>query len=133
MSGLRHKLKEVRGLGSAKSGTSHFWWQRVTAVALVPLSLWFMTSLVSALLSPNVIRVAEWFASPVHTILMLLMTAALFVHAKLGVQVVIEDYVHTPVVKYLLLLANTFICFIFAAICILAALKLHFLDVGAGM
>lgn len=131
-SDLRTKLARVRGLGAAHHGVGHWWLQRVTAVALIPLSLWFVYALVSALLTPDVARVAQWFSSPVHTLLTVLLIAATFVHAKLGTQVVIEDYVHGPVMKYTLLLLNTFLCFLFAAVCVLAVLKLHFLDVAAG-
>jgi len=129
---LRTRLSKVRGLGAARSGVGHWWLQRVTAVALVPLTLWFLVSLFVVLLTPNVVVVAEWFASPLHALLMVLLFIAAFFHAKLGVQVVIEDYVHGPMAKYTLLLANVFICFTCAAIGILAVLKLHFLDVVAG-
>jgi succinate dehydrogenase / fumarate reductase membrane anchor subunit len=129
---LRTKLGRVRGLGAAHHGVHHWWLQRVTALALIPLLLWFVTSLLDALLSPNVAKVAEWFSSPVNTILMMLLTVAMFTHGKLGVQVIIEDYIHSPVMKYTLLLLNTFVCFGLAALCILAVLKLHMLDVVAG-
>ncbi len=129
-SNLRSELSRVKGLGASRHAVGHWWLQRVTALALVPLSLWFLSSLITALWSPDVLHIAEWFASPLHTILMTLLVVAAFWHAKLGVQVVIEDYVHGPVKKYTLLLLNSFICWIFAAICILAALKLHMLDVG---
>jgi len=132
-SNLRTELAKVKGLGASRHAVGHWWLQRVTAVALIPLSLWFLVSLLTALLSPNVVKVAQWFSSPVHTILMALLLVATFIHAKLGVQVVIEDYVHKPFAKYFLLLANTFICFGFATVCILAVLKLHFLDVGASL
>ena len=130
---LRSRLSRVKGLGSAGHGTHHWWMQRVTAVAMVPLSLWFVASLVTGLLSPNVIKVAEWFASPVNTIMMVMMIGALFTHAKLGAQVIIEDYVKCPVSKYSLLLANTFVCYAFASLSILAVLKLHFLDVASAI
>jgi succinate dehydrogenase / fumarate reductase membrane anchor subunit len=130
---MRSRLGRVKGLGSAHHGVSHWWLQRVTAVALAPLTIWFVISLVSALLSPNVIKVAEWFASPFNSIVMIMLLFATFIHARLGVQVVIEDYVKSPVSKYTLLLANSFICFAFAGMSILAVLKLHFLDVAASM
>lgn len=132
-SDLRTQLNKAKGLGAAHHGVSHWWLQRVTAVALIPLTLWFMYSLVTAMLTTDVTLVAGWFASPVNAVVMVMMLIALFVHAKLGVQVVIEDYVHTPLMKYALLLANIFICFAFAAISILAVLKLHFLDIAATM
>jgi len=130
---LRSRLKRVKGLGAAHHGVSHWWLQRVTAVAMIPLTLWFITALLTAMLSSNVIKVAEWFASPVHTLLMIMLLGATFAHAKLGVQVVIEDYVHKPIPKFLLLLANVFVCLLFAGITILAVLKLHFLDITAGV
>ena len=130
---LQTKLKRVKGLGSAHHGVQHWWLQRVTAIALVPLSLWFTASLVTVMLSPNVVKVATWFASPVNAIAMVMLLIAMFMHAKLGVQVVIEDYIKCPVKKYSLLLANMFICFAFAALSILAVLKLHFLDAGSAV
>ena len=131
-SSLRTGLARIRGLGAAHSGVSHWWWQRLTALALIPLSIWFITSLVTALLLPDVLKVSQWFSSPVNAVLMVSMLIALFLHAKLGVQVIIEDYVHQPVAKYVLLLLNTFICFAFAVVCILAVLKLHMLDISSG-
>lgn len=128
---LRSRLSKVKGLGSAHHGVSHWWLQRLTALALVPLSLWFITSLVTAMLSPSFIEVAAWFASPFNTVVMVLMIVALFTHAKLGMQVVIEDYVHGPMAKYTLLLANTFFCYACGAVGVVAVLKLHFLDVVA--
>lgn len=126
---LRSKLSRAKGLGSAHHGVSHWWLQRVTAVALIPLSIWFMYSLVTLLLQPDVIKVAEWLASPVNALVMVLLLIATFIHAKLGVQVVIEDYVHGPVMKYTLLLALLLACFALTTAGIIAVLKLHFLDI----
>ena len=130
---FRSRLKRVKGLGAAHHGVSHWWLQRVTAVAMIPLSLWFICALMGGLSSPNVIKVAEWFASPVNTILMIMFLGAVFAHAKLGIQVVIEDYIKCEAVKFTSLFANTFICFIFAGVSILAVLKLHFLDIASTM
>ena len=130
---FRSRLKRVKGLGSSHHGVSHWWLQRVTAVAMIPLSLWFMCSLVTALLSPNVIKVAEWFSSPVNTIMMILLIGTIFAHAKLGIQVVIEDYIKGHALKFMLLLANAFICFTFAGISVLAVLKLHLLDIVSSL
>ena len=128
---LRTRLKRVKGLGSSHHGVSHWWLQRVTAVAMIPLTLWFVWSLITVLSSPNVVRIAEWFASPVHSLLMILLLGSMFAHAKLGIQVVIEDYVKGEGCKFTLLLANAFICFIFAGVSVLAVLKLHFLDIAS--
>lgn len=129
---LRSKLAKAKGWGSAKDGVSHWWIQRVTAVALVPLTLWFMYSLFTAMLYSSPSDVAQWFSSPVHSIVMVLMLVAAFWHAKLGLQVVIEDYVHVPCCKYTLLLGNTFLCFVCGALSVLAVLRLHFLDIASG-
>lgn len=128
---FRSKLKTVKGLGSAKSGVGHWWLQRVTAVTMIPLSLWFLSSIISVMLSPDVIVVAKWFSSPINALLTILLLSAMFFHAKLGLQVVIEDYVKSPFAKYSLLLGNSFFCFAGAAFTIIAVLKLHFLDIAA--
>ncbi len=130
---MRSRLGRVKGLGSAHHGVGHWWQQRVTAVALIPLSLWFVVSLINALLTPNPVHVAEWFSSPFNSMFMIMLLGVTFVHAKLGAQVVIEDYVKCEFSKYSLLLLNTFICYAFAGISILAVLKLHFLDVATSM
>ncbi len=127
---LRSKLGRVRGLGSAKHGVMHWWLQRVTAIAMIPLFIWFTTVVLSVLVSPDVIDVARWFSSPVNSLFMVLLTLVMFFHAKLGLQVVIEDYIHSPYSKYTLLLANIFFCFGGAAICIMSILKLHFLNIA---
>ncbi|MDX1975676.1 MAG: succinate dehydrogenase, hydrophobic membrane anchor protein [Rickettsiales bacterium] len=132
-SDLRSDMSKARGLGSAHHGVSHWWWQRVTALALIPLSVWFVYSLVTVVLSPSVTTTAQWFASPINSIVMVLMLLATFIHAKLGLQVVIEDYVKSPFNKYALLLLNLFICVVFASVSILAVLKLHFLYVSVTM
>ena len=132
-SNLTTKLGRVRGLGAAGHGVGHWWLQRVTAVALVPLSLWFVSSLVRLVQTPNVVHVAEWLSSPVNALLMLLLIVSTFIHAKLGLQVIIEDYVKSPACKYGLLLANTFICFLFAGISILAIIRLHVLDIATSL
>lgn len=131
-SDFRSKISKARGLGSAKHGVSHWWLQRVTAVALIPLCLWFMTAVISVMVSPNVFLVAIWFSSPINAILLALMLVALFFHAKLGLQVVIEDYIKCPYTKYFMLLSNTFFCFAVAIACIIAVLKLHFLNIASG-
>ena len=131
-SDLRSKMAKVKGLGSAHHGVSHWWWQRVTALAMVPLTLWFMGSLVSAMLSPDVIKVAEWFASPFNTAMMVLLIVAAFWHAKLGLQVVIEDYVHGTWSKYAMLLGNVFLCVVLGLVSVLAVLKMHLLDILSG-
>lgn len=129
-SNFSSKLGKVRGLGSAKHGVSHWWLQRLTAVAMIPLCLWFISAIISVLISPDVMTVAKWFSSSVNAISLVLFLIALFFHAKLGLQVVIEDYIKCPYTKYSLLFANIFFCFGGVAICIIAVLKLHFLNLA---
>jgi succinate dehydrogenase / fumarate reductase membrane anchor subunit len=95
-------------------------------VALVPLTVWFVYSLMTIVVAPAGTAVTQWFANPCNAVLLCLMLVAMFWHAKLGFQVVVEDYVKRPFAKYLLLLANNFVAFSFAAVSILAVLKLHF-------
>ena len=90
----RTPLGRVRGLGSAKQGTEHFWAQRVTAVALVPLALWLVGSL-AAYAGADHAAAKAWLAEPFPAIVMILLVATGFHHAQLGLQVVIEDYVAT--------------------------------------
>ena len=91
---LRTPLGRVKGLGSAKEGVHHWWQQRVSAVALVPLSLWFIFSLLS-MVGADHNAVVEWLRLPYVAVLMILFVFSLFYHAQLGVQVVIEDYIHS--------------------------------------
>ena len=91
---LRSPLARVRGLGSAKEGVTHWWAQRMTAVALVPLVIWFVAS-VCAMAGADYVTVRAWIATPLVSILLILLTVAVFHHAQLGLQVVLEDYVHT--------------------------------------
>ena len=95
---MRTQLSEVRGLGSAKTGTGHFWMQRLTALALIPLTLWFVASLAS-MGSADYADAVAWVKSPLTSILLLALIAATFHHMQLGLQVIIEDYVHAEGLK----------------------------------
>lgn len=90
---LRSPLGRVLGLGSAKSGFHHWWGQRLSAAALAPLGLWFAFSL-AGLPGMDYGTVAAWIAAPLHAILLILLLLTLLYHSSLGLQVVIEDYVH---------------------------------------
>ena len=94
----RSPLAKVRGLGSAKAGTSHWWMQRVTAVALIPLSFWLIIFLNLSLNAPYQ-EMVEWLASPLNTLGMVAWVLAVFYHAALGLQVVIEDYIAAEGIK----------------------------------
>ena len=94
----RTPLGRVRRLGSAKEGTEHFWAQRVTAIALVPLALWFVGSL-AAYTGADHATAKAWLAEPFTAVVMVLLVVTGFHHAQLGLQVVIEDYVSTEWVR----------------------------------
>ena len=123
MKSLRSPLGRVRGLGSAKDGTTHWWAQRVTAVALVPLTLWFVAVTV-AMVGKAPGDVAAWVADPLHATLLIALLVALFHHAQLGLQVVIEDYVHAEGAKLVLLFAVKGACWVLASIGIVSILKI---------
>ena len=119
---LQTPLARARGLGSAKEGSHHWWAQRLTAIALVPLSLWFIYSLV-CIGSMDYNTAVEWLQSPVTSVLMILFVVALFYHAQLGIQVVVEDYVRCEVLKISCIILTSFLM-LFAGISgVLAILK----------
>jgi succinate dehydrogenase / fumarate reductase membrane anchor subunit len=120
---LRSDLGRVRGLGSAKEGVQHWWIQRVTAVALIPLSLWFIACVVF-LLDVDRATAVDWLGSPVTLGLMSLFLIALVYHAVLGLQVVIEDYVHSHAAKITLVLLVQFAGVALAAAGIIAMLMI---------
>jgi succinate dehydrogenase / fumarate reductase, membrane anchor subunit len=122
---MRSHLGNVRGLGSAKDGTGHFWMQRVTAIALLPLTLWF----VAALASMGAVSYAEamaWVQSPVTAVLLLALIAATFHHLQLGMQVVIEDYVHGEGMKIASLIIVKLGCVLLGLAAAFAVLKVAF-------
>ncbi|MGP0095081.1 MAG: succinate dehydrogenase, hydrophobic membrane anchor protein [Xanthobacteraceae bacterium] len=122
---LRTSLSRVRYLGSAHAGTQHFWRQRVTAVALLPLTIAFII-IVTSLLGRNHAAVVQVIGSPPVAILMLLFIVASTYHMWLGMQVVIEDYVHDDLRKFLMVMLNGFFSFAVALGSIFAILKLSF-------
>ena len=90
---LQSPMKKVLGLGSARQGSGHWWAQRLTAIALVPLTIWFAISLLG-MQHGDYASVVAWIADPLHVILLILLVITLVYHSSLGLQVVIEDYVH---------------------------------------
>lgn len=124
------KLRKAKGLGAAGHGVEHWWVQRVTAVALIPLTIWFVVSLIGAVMFPTPEMVAAWLVSPFNAIALALFVVALFAHAVLGLQVVIEDYIHCEYAKYFMLVSIKFIAYIFAGACLLSIMRLHFIDTG---
>lgn len=122
---MRTPLGRVLGLGSAREGTEHFWRQRLTAVANIPLVIFLVWLLVSLNGEPHA-AVAATLSSPLVAIGLLLAVTSVLVHMRLGMQVVIEDYVHSEGGKILLLMLNTFFTIAVGFICVFAILKLGF-------
>jgi succinate dehydrogenase / fumarate reductase membrane anchor subunit len=121
---MRSPLARAMGFGSAKDGVEHWWMERVSAVALVPLTLWFVASII-AHTGNDYATFIVWLRTPLASILMILLLIALFYHTALGLQVVIEDYVHSGV-KFAALVAVRLGCFALAATGIVAALRIAF-------
>ena len=120
--GLMTPLARVLGTGSAKEGTGHWWWQRLTAIALVPLGLWFVVSLLTLVGSDHGAAV-QWLRSPLQAALMVLFVAVAFWHAILGLQVVVEDYVHAEGTKFAVLIAIKLIIALCTVVAILLILR----------
>lgn len=100
---FRTPLGRVRGLGSAKDGTGHWWMQRLTALALVPITVWFVVSVIG-MAGASYAEFSAWLANPLVAGLFLILIAATFYHAVLGLQVVVEDYLHNEGMKIATLL-----------------------------
>jgi len=120
---MRTPLARARGLGSAKHGVGHWWIERVTATALIPLSLWFVW-LVLRLPRLDFDAAHALVANPINAGLLILFTAVSFWHGALGLQVVIEDYVHTRWVELALLVLVKFLAVLGALACALAVLRI---------
>ncbi|MFO1150344.1 MAG: succinate dehydrogenase, hydrophobic membrane anchor protein [Alsobacter sp.] len=122
---LETPLKRVRGLGSARSGTDHFWRQRLTAVALVPLTLAFLIIVLRTQGHDHASTVVA-LSHPLPAILLLLFIGAGIMHMRIGMQVIIEDYVHEEGPKIALLMLNTFFAIGLGLACAFAILKMSF-------
>jgi len=122
---FRSDLGRVRGLGSAKEGVRHWWMQRLSAIALVPLTIWFVASLICHT-GAGYDAVSAWLASPVIFGLMLLLVTATFYHAALGLQVIIEDYVHREGAKIAALLLMKSACAVLALAAVVSLLVIAF-------
>jgi succinate dehydrogenase / fumarate reductase, membrane anchor subunit len=124
-SSMRTPLGRVRGLGSAKSGTGHFWLQRVTAVANVFLAVGFIAIVLTLVGAPYQVAMGV-LSHPLVAILMLLFLVSGLIHMRLGMQVIIEDYVHGEAVKLAALIGNTFFTIAVGVACAYALLKISF-------
>jgi len=122
---FRTPVKQARGLGSAGSGVRHWWMQRVTAIALIPLGIWFATSLIG-LLNADYATAAAWLAQPFNAVMTSLLLLAMFYHSWLGVQVVVEDYVHGEAVKIASLIVIKFAHVVLAAFGVFVVLRVAF-------
>jgi succinate dehydrogenase / fumarate reductase membrane anchor subunit len=122
---LRTPLGRVRGLGSARNGTEEFWLQRMTAIASVPLTIAGLF-LVISLTGRSYPAVKQILGSPLVAVLMILFILANVVHMKIGIQVVVEDYVYRKNQKFTLLILNTFFAWAIGLACVFAILKISF-------
>jgi succinate dehydrogenase / fumarate reductase membrane anchor subunit len=122
---MKSPLGRAIGLGSAKEGVDHWWWQRVSSIALVPLALWFVISVIG-LAGADLDTVVTWLDNPVAAVLFILLIVATFYHGALGLQVVIEDYVGYETAKFAALSVMKLAAFLLAALGIFCVLKLAF-------
>jgi succinate dehydrogenase / fumarate reductase membrane anchor subunit len=120
---LRSPLSRARGLGSARTGSHHWWAQRLTAIALAPLTLWFIFAVIH-LSGATHQAVIEWLSAPLTLGLMIALIAATFHHLQLGLQVVIEDYVHDDRIRLASVLSIKALSVIMALVCIVSVLKI---------
>ncbi len=124
---LRSPLSQVLGSGSAKDGTEHWWGQRVSAVGLAILGLWFVLSIL--LLSDTGFKhadVIDWVGRTPNSVMLILLGLTLAYHSTLGMQVILEDYVHGPFLKVVTLILNKFIHVVIAMTTVFAVLKIAF-------
>ncbi len=122
---MRSPLGRVRGLGSAREGVGHWWAQRMTSLALVPLALWFVAALVT-LTGADHATAREWIAAPVPASLLVLLIVAAFYHGALGLQVIVEDYVHHEGAKVAALIAVNGLSLVLGLTGVLAVLTVLF-------
>jgi len=125
MKSLRSPLGRVVGLGSAGDGVHHWWMQRLTSIALVPLTIWFVVSILS-LKTLDHVTVIAWMAQSWTAVLLILLVLVATWHSQLGVRVVVEDYVHSTGTKTLTLVTVTFAHTLLAAAGVFAILKVAF-------
>lgn len=123
MAVMRSQLGRARGLGAAKTGAGHWWAERVTALALVPLTLWFICSAVR-LVGASHDAVLAWLANPFVIVGLIALLIATFHHMQIGLQAVVDDYVPVESARLALLLLIKAVCFVFALAGIIAVLKM---------
>ena len=121
----RTPLSRVRGLGSAQSGSHHWWMQRVTAVALIPLSF-FVVSLFDLMFNAPYAQTVTWLATPLHSTLIIAWLLSVFYHSALGLQVVIEDYIAAEGTKIIAIWSVNLVFFLLALAGVIAVLRIIF-------
>ena len=126
---LTSSLSRARGLGSAKDGVHHWWLQRLTSLLLIPLAIWFMVSLVTTLNGANRVEVAAWLENPMVAVMLAGLLVAGLWHGKLGIQVVIEDYIHAEGTKLIAVLINSLAFWAMGIMSLFAVIKLHFFGI----
>jgi len=122
---MRSQLGRARGMGSAKSGTHHWWAERVTAIALIPLVIWFVFAVIHLAGQPQTVA-QHWVAHPVNTVLLLALVAMTFHHMQLGLQVVMEDYIHAQQWQAIAILLNKAIALFLGLLCAVSILRMAF-------
>ena len=120
---MRSPLGRARGLGSARAGVAHWWAQRITSIALIPLTLWFLCAMIR-MIGATRDDVAFWMAGPLPIVLMIALVIATFYHLQLGLQVVIEDYVTNDALRVGSILLVKGLSLLLALACIVSVLKL---------
>ena len=122
---MRSYLSRARGMGAAGSGIHHWWAERVTAIALVPLTIWFIYAVLHLLGAPQV-AVHRFVANPVNTVLLLAMVTMTFHHMQLGLQVVMEDYIDSQKWQAIAILLNKALALILGLLCAVSILRMAF-------
>ena len=122
---MRSPLSRARGLGSAKSGTDHWWAQRLTALGLVPLVIWFVVSMILVIGADHAAAV-DFISSPINAVLLILLIVATFHHGQLGLQVVIEDYIHAKWLEVGLIIAIKGVAIVLGVASVYAVIAIAF-------
>lgn len=120
---LELPLAKVKGMGASGEGSHHWWRQRLSALVLIPLTLWFLFSIVDQL-GQSHLAVQEWIADPFTAFCLILYSIFMFYHAQLGLQVVIEDYVHNRGIRLALLLFSKVVLLLFGILAVFSVLRI---------